>query len=519
MSSSTSTPAAGGSGGGGGVTRVEQGPLIIEDVPPIPESIKGRLFQYQNARSCSLLGWCPDTLMGGGMLISTRFAETSQVHHVLSPLSYRRQLTFFDEPIASARICPSPDTLNGFIYTKDIGGSEFYQAYSFDVASGAYTLLTDGASKNSAVLWNHAGTQYVMSSTRRNKRDHDIYLSRAGKDNLAQQDIILQEGGLWNSLSWSPDDQQVLVLHYKSANESYIHILDINSKKVEALPISVVNAAASSEQQQERISYGAAVWDPRDGKRGVFYTSDEGGEFMTLRHLDLASHVITSISGSIPWNVEEVKTIKHRDVDSDKIIAFTANEDGVSVLYILSVDDKGAFVFNKVDGLPMGQVYNLAFNKFNKQTQIVGFVVNSSLSPGDVYSINLKTTKVTQWTQSEVGGLPPSLFVSPLLIRYKSFDGLTVPSFYYKPTTTKNTNKEDKFPVVIHIHGGPEGQSTPIFVPTYQYILNEMGISLLSSQTHRNIVVIFVARSTAMSVIPRCVLSSTASAPQRTPAR
>ncbi len=50
-----------------------------------------------------------------------------------------------------------------------------------------------------------------------------------------------------------------------------------------------------------------------------------------------------------------------------------------------------------------------------------------------------------------------------------------IPAFYYKPQSTSG-----KIPVIINIHGGPEGQSVPVFSPFISYLTNELGIAVLS---------------------------------------
>ncbi len=71
--------------------------------------------------------------------------------------------------------------------------------------------------------------------------------------------------------------------------------------------------------------------------------------------------------------------------------------------------------------------------------------------------------------------------MAPSLIRYPTFDQAdgkqrTIPAFYYKPSKPA---KNGKYPVVINIHGGPEGQSMPTFNATAQYMANEMGVAML----------------------------------------
>jgi len=101
----------------------EIGNLLIEGIPEIPQRLAERNTQYQNVRSATLSDWHPS---GKGMLISTRFGEATQLHHISAPGAYRRQITFFGEPVGSGRYAPRKDH-NGFAFSMDTGGGEFFQ--------------------------------------------------------------------------------------------------------------------------------------------------------------------------------------------------------------------------------------------------------------------------------------------------------------------------------------------------------------------------------------------------------
>jgi dipeptidyl aminopeptidase/acylaminoacyl peptidase len=128
--------------------------------------------------------------------------------------------------------------------------------------------------------------------------------------------------------------------------------------------------------------------------------------------------------------------------------------------------------------LPIGVIGGLSFSPDGKR---LALTLNSATSPSDVHVIDLAAATLTRWTQSEVGGLDASKFVAPTLVRYPTFDKVagkqrTIPAFYYKPTKPSKTGK---YPVVINIHGGPEGQSLPTFSSNAQYLANELGVALL----------------------------------------
>ena len=151
------------------VDREVVGTRTSENIPPIPAELLDRLNRYQNTRSANVADWTAD----GCLLVSTRFAETSQVHRVCEPMGMREQLTFYPEPVAGVVAAPSGH--NGFVFAKDTGGDEFSQLSWFDLGTREATLLTDGKrSQNRGALFSHDGRLLAYSSTARNGSDTDI---------------------------------------------------------------------------------------------------------------------------------------------------------------------------------------------------------------------------------------------------------------------------------------------------------------------------------------------------------
>ncbi len=113
--------------------------LAVEGVPPIPSSLTASVERYSNYRGASLASWNPERRE---MLISTRFADVPEIHLVKMPGGDRSQLTFYPDPVTAAQFNPKKGGF--FIFSKDVGGGEFYQFYRYDIGSGDVTLLTDG---------------------------------------------------------------------------------------------------------------------------------------------------------------------------------------------------------------------------------------------------------------------------------------------------------------------------------------------------------------------------------------
>ncbi|QIL19665.1 S9 family peptidase [Thermomonas sp. HDW16] len=427
-----------------------------ENIPEIPAALIDQLNRYQNTRGAGVAGWTKN----GCLLISTRFAETAQAHRVCQPLGMREQLTFYPEPVGGITPAPAQGWREGFVFAKDKGGDEFSQLYWFDEATRSTTLLTDGGrSQNGGTTLSRDGGLMAYGSTARNGTDRDIWLrnTRTGESR-----VLVDAGGSWAPLDFSPDGKQLLVMKYVSAAESYPGVVAVDTGKLELFPVDGGKAA-----------FGGFAFAP-DGK-AVYFISDEPlqgkpQEFKTLRYHDPASGTFEVLTANIPWDVDDFAI-----ADDGKHLAFTTNEDGISRLRVLSLPSHKEI---RLPELPIGVIGGLAFSPDGKR---LALSLNSATSPSDAYVIDLANASLTRWTQSEVGGLDASKFVAPTLIRYPTFDTVdgktrTIPAFFYKPAKPSKTGK---YPVVINIHGGPEGQSQPSFNPTAQFMANELGVAML----------------------------------------
>jgi dipeptidyl aminopeptidase/acylaminoacyl peptidase len=421
--------------------------LVVDGIPPIPPELKADVGRYLEFRAAVFNSWHPEKRE---MLITTRFADAMQLHHVKMPGGARKQLTFLPEPVAGGSF--RPRTGEFILFSQDVGGGEFYQLYRYEPESGKVSLLTDGKSRNTGANWAESGKWIAYTSTRRNGKDNDIYIMDPAKPDSNR--LVLQvEGGGWSVQDWSPDEQTLLVAEYLSINESRLYLVDMKKGEKELL----------TPKTTEKVSYSQAAF-AKDG-RSVFLATDKDSEFQRLMRLDLATRKFTVLTKDIPWDVDEF------DLSKDgRTIAFITNEDGVGVLHLIEAQSGKEL---KVPKLPLGVPSNLSWHENSRD---LAFNMTSAKSPFDAYSLDVKSGKVDRWTESETGGLNTTGFVEPELVKLKSFDGTPISAFVYRPDPKKFPGKR---PVIINIHGGPEGQSRPGFQARNNYFLNELGVGIV----------------------------------------
>jgi dipeptidyl aminopeptidase/acylaminoacyl peptidase len=420
------------------VEKRQQGTLTLENVPVTPPEVREGLRRYQNARSAGFQGWLGD----GSMLIGTRFGQTGQIHRVAAPGGARTQLTFFDEPVGGA--IPVPGTADRFIFAKDTGGDEYFQGYLAGL-TGPEVAFTQAGTRNQAMVFSKDGKTLAWAQVGKGDPDYDIMMMNVADPSSRRK--VFDGTGATAPIAVSPDGKTLLLGRYFSSTSSKLFLLDVASGKLTELNPS-----------KTEISYQGGVFAP-DG-RSILVLSDQGYDFKRLVSMDLATGKSVPISPpDLTWDIEDFELS-----DDGTLLAYSVNEGGRSRVVVQGFRTKQAVPQPK---LPVGLLGGLKFSPDGKRLAIG---LNTATSPSDVWSFDLASGELTRWTFSETGGLDLSKLREPELVSFKSFDGLTVPAWVYKPGKI-----DGKAPVIIDIHGGPEGQDRPGFNTRRQYWAAELG--------------------------------------------
>lgn len=415
--------------------------LIADGIPEVPAELAAETRPYMENRSAGFVGWHP---VDKSMLISTRFGNTAQIHRVAAPMGARKQLTFEAEPVGGATWAPKSGDI--MLVQKDIGGNEFYQIYV--MKNGRLELLTDGKSRNGLNAWSKDGELIAYSSTKRNGTDNDIYIMNP-RDPASARMVAQVKGGGWGVADFAPDKSWALVAQYVSVQKVNLNRLDLATGTM--TPIG---------DHAKTIAYSGGQFAP-DGT--LWVTSDEGSDFQRLGILDPATGKFTPKGPTEKWDVDTFDI-----ADDGSFLAYVVNEAGMSKLRLM---DLKTGAVKTVDALPAGIIGGLDIAPWRE----IGVTFTSARSAADAFSIDPKTLKITRWTESKTGGLDVTKNVEPELVTIKSFDGLSVSGFLYRPDPAKFPGKR---PMIMNVHGGPEGQSRPGFQGRSNYLLNELGVAI-----------------------------------------
>ena len=431
-------------------TSLNNGQLILEDIPVIPQRISDDISRYQNIRSGSFQNFNED---GTEMYISTRFGNVSQLHKVKKSGGARFQLTYFEEPIGSINRQPDGEVI---AFTMDAKGNENAQVFILNPKNGEYKMLTDGISRNGSPVWSEDGEKIAYRSNKRNGASNDVWITSVDDKNKSEMILESQDGTSWGAIDWSNDNKKILIQNYISVSNSKIYSVDVESKTKSLI-------IGSNDKKSVNIGLN---FDNDD--KGIFFITNEFSDYRNLAYKNIQTGQVTLITNDIRWNVDSFVLSK----DGSRA-AFSINENGFSSLYLM---ETSSYKFNKVKNIPIGLVSGI---EFNRQSTSLGLSINTYQSPSDAYTLELKKDPLqygdlVKWTESEIGGLDTSKFVKPKFFSYETFDGLNIPAFIYKKKSEK------PLPVIIYIHGGPESQSRPRFSSTFQQWIDKLGVAVIT---------------------------------------
>lgn len=418
------------------------GSATLQNVPEIPVQVSEAVQRYQNNRTALFEDWLPD----GSMLIATRFGASQQIHRIAMPGGARTQLTFFNEPVASAIAIPGSER---FVLTRDTGGDEWFQLYAMGL-TGSPVRLTQPGTRNQAPVFSKDGKLLAWSRAIKGSGDYSIFV--ADPANPASARVAYQGTGAIEPADISSDKATVLLTRIISNRESKLMLLDLASNKVTEI-------APRAGKVLYQSPYFAA------GGRSVLAISDKDSDIRRLVQIDIASGKMTVLTPDLKWDIEAFKLS-----DDGRVLAYAVNEDGFSRVVVQDLVTRRAL---PQPDLPRGVLSKMGFSPDGAKLAIG---LSTATTSGDVWSWDIAKGELTRWTTSELGELDPTQLAEPELVRFKSFDGLSVPAFVYRP---KSIAANTRTPVIIDIHGGPESQTRPQWNPGAQYFAEVLGATVI----------------------------------------
>ena len=403
------------------------------------------ISRYLNIRSASSPRFFSD---GESIAFLTNITGMNQVWKVKTSEtepSWPTQLTFGSERVQWIK--PSPHKGDGrLLFGRDVGGNENAQIFMLSEDGSEETCLTEGheGSMHSVGQWTEDG-RILFSANRRHRGIFDAYvLPLGGEPELVWRN---DKSGYLRNLAYSPDGSKMLAARMEASFRNRLFEVDVVTAEARSLSLTDDWARYSNPEYTD------------DGD--IVMATDVDSDFMYIARLNPETLKVERLV-DLNWDASFLGLTLCR-----KVLAYGVNVEGASKLHVMNLSS------GETKSAPLGESPGVVsmMPSFSPDNWRLAYTYTSPLTPTDIYVWNLKTGETRKVTKSSHGGVPDSSFKAPELIHYPTFDkaenGETrmIPSWFYKPESVH------KAPVIVLVHGGPEGQSRPNFDFRVQYFL------------------------------------------------
>lgn len=266
-----------------------------------------------------------------------------------------------------------------------------------------------------------------------------------------ERHLVLANDDNYNFIdSVSPDGRYYIYRKLISESNQPLWCFDTHSKRAFQIRTSSNDA-----------KYSDSLWLDDT----LYFLTNDNSEFVYCVKYDINTKIHERVL-YYEWDIESI-SLSHKN----EYLACIVNEDGYRSLYVYEL-----LTMKRVN-VPLPPKGSITFYDkvvWAPSTNKLLFTFSSGVHLQNIWLLDLETDSVRRITNNVFEG-EHTPFVEPQLCRFTSFDGLSVPYWLYVPHGVKPVN----LPVLIEIHGGPEGQQGSDFDELIAYILSQ-GIAVVA---------------------------------------
>lgn len=395
----------------------------------------GTPFQLTNNSKQSSYSpqWSPD---GKWISFISKRGEKSQIHVVRFVGGEAFQVTHTDQNIGSYEWSPDGSQI-AFLQSEDKSKAEKKRKEKY----GAFAVEDDEFALNR--LWILDFDPDKLAETPLPAQMEDSLYKESRKPRAIMDSVEFTI----NKFRWSPDGKKIAFEHQpdpliNTFFKADISIYDIDSESFTSLV--------------DNPSYdGLIEWSP-DGASILYSSSldDSTSNYYTNNNLFL---IAADGSGNKQLATEFDEDLYVVDWNEQGIFGVAWQKTKRAPVFVNPKNGKASII--KTD---LERVWSLSFSKDGKQLAITGVgdddlteLYRSDLPIKELVKITGYTAQIDGWSVSDSE-----------VISWKSSDGAVIEGVLHKP---QNYDPDKKYPLMVMIHGGPTGISTPNPVPSYVY--------------------------------------------------
>ena len=354
------------------------------------------------------------------------------------------QLTFANDSI---RMIDFHETLGVAVFLRDAGGNENSQLYSIKFDDKDRNVFQEKRLSHfdkcvhSFGGFRKADGLFCFSSNRIDSTRFDLYV----QDIDSKESTLLCEGpgGYFVPLQWSQSGEWILITRVESNFNQDLFVCSPTTKELKCITSCLKNG--------NDAIFRSAVW----GEGNEVYcvsTANKETDLLGVAKINIDSESMEYVVLS----EYEIECVYYKN----GILLWKVNQDGASRLYFKQGGKDQQEIHLPSEGVVGGL-------SFANHASLIAFDFESPTANADIYLCDLNNpNKLQKLTHSCRAGLNFDSFASPKLVKYDSFDGLSIPAWFYPP-------RNGSSPIIVYPHGGPEAQTRPVFSALFQYFLQD----------------------------------------------
>ncbi len=416
--------------------------LLITVVAALP--VYAAVAPADVAAYLQIKGQTGPSLSPDGSNVAFSFAKSGVSQVWVAPLAGGETTEITSGPERADFKAWSPVNPDLIIFGRDHGGDENWQFWSTAPNGGDLaSLLDEDGIQHNFGGYSFDGRSIAFASNVRDKQYFDVYTMHATR--AAAPQLVFQQNGDSRPVAWSHTGNSLLVSIRRDNFDNDLVLVDLTQDKYLGRLLTSHTGNADFE---------SCHFSGDDSK--IYCISDYGGrEYRERAVIDLAGP----------------KRISFLDDESYDIDSLTLSRDGAKMAYVRDRDGYGDLIVVDVatgktlatPALPPGVA---AAPAAAVKGDALAFELSGPANPSAIWVYDFARKHARQVTAPQLAGIAPSTFVQPALVSFTSFDGRSIPAWYYKPK-----NASGPLPVIVDVHGGPEAQARPVFNPITQFFV------------------------------------------------